>query len=325
MNFRKTFHEQTKIRLVNGRIPQEGRVEIMSQSGWNVICGDGWSLLEAMVVCKTLKMGYASDAMQTNFFGGNLTSKSYSKVKCKGNEENFSHCQYDEYSMGSCRSQDVAAVHCTEIMADLVIDHYELMRSAYLEDKPMFFLQCAMEENCLASEAYSIQKESAHWYYEMRRLLRFTASVLNTGTADFRPAIPKHLWEWHMCHMHYHSMEVFATFDVFDKDGNKVAEGHKASFCLEDNKCLPGIAPKYSCANYGDQGISVNCTDIYKHTVDCQWIDISDLEPGLYTIKVAVNPEFKIPEISYENNAAVCQFYNTPMFGSIVNCTLHRP
>ena len=36
--------------------------------------------------------------------------------------------------------------------ADLVPDLGELMRSAYLEDKPLFLLQCAMEENCLAGE-----------------------------------------------------------------------------------------------------------------------------------------------------------------------------
>jgi lysyl oxidase-like protein 2/3/4 len=36
-------------------------------------------------------------------------------------------------------------------------------------------------------------------------------------------------------------MEVFATFDVIDSNGDKIAEGHKASFCLEDNQCMPGI------------------------------------------------------------------------------------
>lgn len=65
----------------------------------------------------------------------------------------------------------------------------------------MYFLQCAMEENCVSSEAYKIQKESPDWHRETRRLLKFTAKILNAGTEDFRPAIPKHLWEWHMCHM----------------------------------------------------------------------------------------------------------------------------
>lgn len=120
-------------------------------------------------------------------------------------------------------------------------------------------------------------------------------------------------------------MEVFATFDIFDSTGKRVAEGHKASFCLEDNVCMPGVKPRFACANYGDQGISVNCTDIYLHTVDCQWVDISELEPGIYTLKVAVNPEFKIPEMSFDNNAAVCTFYYGPTFGHITNCSIQRP
>lgn len=52
-------------------------------------------------------------------------------------------------------------------------------------------------------------------------------------------------------------MEVFATFDVINDKGEKVAEGHKASFCLEDNLCKDGVQPRYACANYGDQGFRV--------------------------------------------------------------------
>lgn len=49
-------------------------------------------------------------------------------------------------------------------------------------------------------------------------------------------------------------MEVFATFDIINVKGEKVAEGHKASFCLEDNLCVEGTEARYACANYGDQG-----------------------------------------------------------------------
>lgn len=98
-------------------------------------------------------------------------------------------------------AENVAGVICLREMADLVFDHIELMRTAHLEDRQLYWLQCAMEENCIASKAYKIQKESENWHLETRRLLRFTARILNAGGADFRPAVPKHLWEWHMCHM----------------------------------------------------------------------------------------------------------------------------
>lgn len=90
-------------------------------------------------------------------------------------------------------------------------------------------------------------------------MLRFTASIKNIGKVDFRPVKKKIQWQWHSCHRHYHSMEVFATFDILDQYGKRIAQGHKASFCLEDNECETNQIGKYACANYGDQGISVNC------------------------------------------------------------------
>ncbi|XP_043268509.1 lysyl oxidase homolog 2B-like [Venturia canescens] len=314
------------LRLAGGRAPNEGRVEIkLGNEEWSVVCGDGWSLFEAGVVCRQLGLGHASDAVQTNFFGGDRLPMFVSGLKCAGNEINISECLHDQKFECPGIAENVAGVVCVREIADLVVDHIELMRTAHLEDRQLYWLQCAMEENCVASQAYKIQKESTNWHLETRRLLRFTARILNAGTADFRPSIPKHLWEWHMCHMHYHSMEVFATFDVIDSQGKRVAEGHKASFCLEDNQCLPGVTPRYKCANYGDQGISVNCSDIYKHNIDCQWVDISELAPGDYTFKIAVNPEFKVGEMSFDNNAAVCQLLYTETFATVHNCTVERP
>lgn len=175
----------------------------MKKGHWGGICGDGWSLLEANVVCKQLGLGYASNALQTDLFSNDTLSKILiSGTECYGNETSLQSCKHHELGNIMCPGDQskVAAVICAEQMADLVFDFNELIQSAHLEDRPLLLLQCAMEENCLASRAYEIQRDVNDWHMETRRLLKFTARTLNAGTADFRSNIPKHLWEWHMCH-----------------------------------------------------------------------------------------------------------------------------
>lgn len=104
-------------------------------------------------------------------------------------------------------------------------------------------------------------------------------------------------------------MEIFATFDVLDHTGARVAEGHKASFCLEDNQCTSGATPFFACANYGDQGISVNCSDIYRHHIDCQWVDISELNPGMYTFKVHFFFSSTTSHLLYGKTLVICLFF----------------
>ncbi|KAI5715217.1 hypothetical protein M8J77_012418 [Diaphorina citri] len=312
-----------KFRLVGGRTPNEGRVQIkLNQGDFGHICGDGWSILEASLVCKTLNLGYAT-AAPTHHSSGNTVLY---HVKCAANHTSWQQCTTLLHS-NLCPDHRVAGVVCTRELPDLEIDFKEIEDTLHIQDRQLYYLQCAMEENCLADEAYRLRNENpdGSWYLKTRRLLRFTAKTTNIGNIAFRPFIPKYLWKYHQCHQHYHSMEVFATFDILDQSGAKVAQGHKASFCLEDNECARSSGRQYACANFGDQGVSPNCSDIYRFNIDCQWIDISELASGLYTFKVSINPEYKVPEQRYDNNAVTCTLYYVQTYVKLYNCKLGSP
>ena len=50
---------ENSIRLVDGSIEQQGRVEVCIDGIWSSICDDGWDKTDSFIVCKQL--GFAED------------------------------------------------------------------------------------------------------------------------------------------------------------------------------------------------------------------------------------------------------------------------
>ncbi|XP_068155012.1 lysyl oxidase homolog 2A [Drosophila tropicalis] len=295
-----------------------GRVEVSFDFGasWGTICSTSWSMREANVVCRQLGLGYASRAIQNTEYGDSKNHPwAMVGTLCRGTERRLADCFRESRYPQICnaRNKNISIVACVSKSPDLEIGLKDIERSARIDSVPMTRLTCAMEENCLSADAYVIRQTQPK---AERILLRFSVKAMNVGNADVSPYANYRDWTWHQCHRHYHSMNVFATFDVYDLSYKKVAQGHKASFCLMDSECNPGVDKKYTCGNT-TQGISVGCADTYTDVLDCQWVDVTRIPVNRrYILRVALNPEYKLGERSFENNGAECILDYTGVHGT---------
>lgn len=187
------------------------------------------------------------------------------------------------------------ATSITGGMPDLTIDADRLASSMFIVNKQNFkATSCAVQEECCG--------------VGRRRLLKFEAFISNIGDADLALGPPRDdedLFELSTCHGHYH-VTGFATYELLDSDGATVRAGHKQAFCLMDFTRTTGTGPGvYTCSN---QGIQAGWADVYGSYLDCQWIDITDVPPGQYLLRVTINanPDLspKLTESDYTNNTA---------------------
>merc|ERR1719220_148317 len=325
------FKPEKNLRIVGGETNLEGRVEVKVDRQWGAICSDGWSILETTVVCRQLGLGYAKTALFDAYFfqtSEKLKNKIVmSEVKCHGNEVSLQECKFkkpstDRATMTCMKNVNdlfhVAGIICQDTAPDLITDAPMVHRTIHITHTPNYRLKCAQEERCLAASADEVDWVAG---YGQRTLLRFSTRTWNRGTTAFQPALHPDEWEWHECHRHYHSMNHFIDYDIMDKNGKRVATGLKASFCLEDVDCYGSAKRNYVCTRgRSAQGISVGCADVYRYNLDCQWIDITDVKPGEYILRLDTNPAHFVAEANYFNNDIVCNLHYTGVTAVVTNC-----
>jgi hypothetical protein len=144
-----------------------------------------------------------------------------------------------------------------------------------------------------------------------RNALHFEVTTPNIGSADLVLGSPLaggtslgSGFIYSRCHEHYH-FAGYALYQLIGANGSEVLRGKKRAFCLEDYTPLDSFPlphsqdPKYDCDN---QGIQVGWADTYYNGLTCQFMDVTAVPPGDYTLRVTVNPEHVFPELTYDNN-----------------------
>jgi hypothetical protein len=133
---------------------------------------------------------------------------------------------------------------------------------------------CAVQEGCLNG-------------YGNRTVINFTTHIDNIGTQDYYIGNPTNnpgQFSFTNCHGHSH-YEGYAEYVLYKTSGQSIPIGFKSGFCVLDLVCNTGTG-QYGCNN---MGITAGCGDIYSSGLQCQWIDITDVDPGSYILAIKVN------------------------------------
>jgi hypothetical protein len=163
-----------------------------------------------------------------------------------------------------------------------------------------------------------------------RYVIRFTTRIENIGTTDYyigSPNAQPQMFNTNNCHGHAH-YSGYADYILFDQDGNAIPVGFKNGFCVIDVGCFPGNTGQFGCSN---MGISKGCYDVYSSGTTCNWIDVTNVPAGTYTLVLRTNWQRRPDALGrYErdhtnNFAQVCinltrNAQDVPSFTIVSNC-----
>ncbi len=104
-----------EVRLVEGTVPNEGRVEICFSNQWGSVCDDFFSKEEAIVICRQLNYTSGlnmSFAVSGGFFGPGQVPIHLDDLQCEGDEETLLDCVHSGVGRHNCDHNEDAGVVC---------------------------------------------------------------------------------------------------------------------------------------------------------------------------------------------------------------------
>uniref|UniRef100_A0A670ZVK1 Lysyl oxidase like 4 n=1 Tax=Pseudonaja textilis TaxID=8673 RepID=A0A670ZVK1_PSETE len=230
----------------------EGAVEVKLQGRWRQVCNAGWTRNNTRVLCGMLGFPYDGQ-VATGFYRYDL--KSLSKKNTFWIHQ--IKCLGTEVHLGECKlhvlpkAQNQSA--CPHGMHALV--------------------------NCIAGPEFQPKKAklTSHSKPKQEPQVRLRAGA-HIGEGRVEVLIGNH-WGT-VCD---EGWNLPAASVVCRQLGYGTARE-----ALSGAQLGQGMQRRFGCANFGEQGVSVGCWDTYRHDIDCQWIDITDVPPGSYIFQVSL-------------------------------------
>lgn len=222
-------------------------------------------------------------------------------VPIDGTCETFAACDHMQpVCAGGCPARSFCGTDCAchaidDPLPDLVVNRKRLADEILFDTINVRASSCSVVEQCVGGLGD-------------RRVLRFSVEAINQGQATLTVPPPEErpdLFLFSACHGHYH-FGGFASYELLDSTGRTIVEGRKQAYCMEDTVRVAqgpdiGCSKVFDCYN---QGIQAGWSDLYGNTLDCQWLDITDVPPGDYQLRVSLNPGNALQEVTFSNNAA---------------------
>lgn len=182
---------------------------------------------------------------------------------------------------------------------------------------------CTLEEQCVGA---------AGW----RRLLMFPTADLNRGLKDLNigwvdyfhkdggSTLSEHgMFELSECHGHYHFSH-YGTFALEDEPQLT----RKNGFCMQptqrrwNNELSPLHHPFVDCE---EQGVSPGWIDEYKMGLECQWLDITGVEPKTAELSFISNPDGMLCEGTLGRGENGEQLFEPSEFTTTKGTPVDRP
>jgi len=184
---------------------------------------------------------------------------------------------------------------------------------------------CTVAEKCVGGTGW-------------RRLLQFSTADENTGTTDLdiglvdyfidgvkNPLQMHHVFEYSTCHNHYH----FTHYGQFSFGDATVS---KRGFCLQSTNRVANRTTSPLSHVYGDcrhQGISAGWVDEYRAGLECQWVDITEIDTRRASItrelKFISNPDGFLCEGKPLKDEAGNQLWESTHFKTALGEPVDRP